>query len=196
MKKIITKLHLGLLSLSILASLSLHAQVPAQSAIDYTNVRDGEHVEYCKSHKIMNELRKDPAFAAQFALDQQKMQAKEIEMKSNISPKAIVYKIPVVFHILHNGGTENISNEQVMDALYILNRDFRLLNSDANDVIYAFNALNPSATCTPADIDVEFVLATKAPNGNCFNGITRTNSPNTIEPSGGGAARAGRKHAG
>lgn len=187
MKKIFTKLNIGLLSLSILTSLSLQAQTV--STIDYTNVRDGEHVEYCKSHKVMHELKKDPAFAAQFALDQEAMRLKEIEMQSSISPKGVIYKIPVVFHILHNGGTENISNEQVMDALFILNRDFRLQNSDANNVITAFNASNGSATCIPGDAEIEFVLATKAPNGVCFNGITRTQSPNTVEPSGGGSAQ-------
>ena len=31
----------------------------------------------------------------------------------------------------------------------------------------------------PADIEIEFQLATKAPNGQCFSGITRTLSPLT-----------------
>ncbi|MDD2984233.1 MAG: M43 family zinc metalloprotease [Crocinitomicaceae bacterium] len=187
MKKIFTKLNLGLLSFSILSSLSLHAQ--NQSSIDYSNAREGEHVEYCKSHKVMHELQKDPAFAAQFALDQQEMKLKEVEMKNSISPKAVVYKIPIVFHVLHNGGSENITNEQILDALFILNRDFRKQNTDALNVITAFNATNPNATCIPADIEVEFVMATKAPDGTCFNGITRTQSVNTIEPAGGGTAQ-------
>ncbi len=180
MKNIYTKLRLGILSLSILTSLSIHAQ--NQSTIDYTNVREGEHVEYCKTHKVMHELKKDPAFATQFALDQEQMRLKEVEMKNSLQPKAIVYKIPIVFHVLHNGGNENISNEQIMDALFILNRDFRLQNSDAQNVISAFNASNPSATCTPADIEIEFVLATKAPNNSCFNGITRTQDAKTVAP--------------
>src|SRR5690606_5223884 len=38
----------------------------------------------------------------------------------------------------------------------------------------------PSATAIPADIEIEFVLATKAPDGKCFNGITRTVSSSTF----------------
>lgn len=187
MKNIYIKLRLGILSLSILTSLSIHAQT--QSTIDYTNVRDGEHVEYCKSHKVMNEKKKDPAFATQFAIDQQEMKLKEAEMKNSFSPKGVIYKIPIVFHILHNGGTENITDAQIMDALFILNRDYRLQNADANNVVYAFNATNPAATCTPADIEVEFVLATKAPDGTCFNGITRTQDPRTVAGTGNNAGQ-------
>src|SRR5690606_23127577 len=31
------------------------------------------------------------------------------------------YVIPVVFHIIHNNGPENISDEQVIDAMRVLN---------------------------------------------------------------------------
>lgn len=79
----------------------------------------------------------------------------------------IIYTIPVVFHVLHNNGSENISDAQILDALTILNRDFRKLNADANSVHAAFQGM-------PADVEIEFKLATVAPNGNCFNGITRT----------------------
>ncbi len=187
MKKIFTKLNFRLLSLSIFTSLSLQAQ--NVSTIDYSNVREGEHVEYCRSHKVMAELQKNSSFATQFAIDQESMRLKEVEMKNSITPKSGVYKIPIVFHVLQNGGTENITDEQIKDALFILNRDYNLQNADANNVINAFNASNPSATCTPADIEIEFVLATKAPNGACFSGITRTLSALTVEGSGGGGGQ-------
>lgn len=81
----------------------------------------------------------------------------------------IIYTIPVVFHVLHNNGSENISDAQILDALEILNRDFRRLNADADLVHSAFQGM-------PSDVEIEFKLATVAPNGNCFNGITRTQS--------------------
>ncbi|MES2588054.1 MAG: M43 family zinc metalloprotease [Bacteroidota bacterium] len=143
-----------------------------------SNKRDGESVEYCTTHKKMNELKNNPAFLQQFILDQQILHDREQEIIAN--PKRVIYKIPIVFHILHNGGVENISNEQVFDAVNILNRDYRLQNADALNVHNDFKASNPNATCTPADVEVEFVLATKAPNGDCFNGITRTLSPATL----------------
>ncbi|MFM9004268.1 MAG: M43 family zinc metalloprotease, partial [Flavobacteriales bacterium] len=78
-----------------------------------------------------------------------------------------IYTIPVVFHIVHNNGTENIDNTQIYDAVNILNRDFRLQNADTMSIVDAFDQL-------AADIGIEFRLATKDPNGNCTNGITRT----------------------
>jgi PKD repeat protein len=78
-----------------------------------------------------------------------------------------IYTIPVVFHIIHNNGTENIENDQIYDAINVLNRDFRLQNADTMSIVDAFDQL-------AADIGIEFRLATKDPNGNCTNGITRT----------------------
>lgn len=80
--------------------------------------------------------------------------------------------IPVVFHILHENGTENISDAQIYNQMDILNRDFRKLNADTVDVIDEFKAL-------VADVNVEFRLATKDPFGNCTNGILRTYSHET-----------------
>ena len=144
------------------------------SQIDKSNSREGESVEYCITHKKMLELKQDPDFLEQFIIEQQNLLNLEQQIASENNPQRVIYKIPIVFHILHNGGVENISNEQVIDAVRILNRDYRLLNSDALNVHNDFKASNPAATCKPADIEVEFVLATKAPDGTCFNGITRT----------------------
>ncbi|MFN5920951.1 MAG: hypothetical protein ACK45I_06595, partial [Bacteroidota bacterium] len=36
-----------------------------------------------------------------------------------------VLYVPVVFHIIHQSGSENISQAQIMDQLRILNEDFR-----------------------------------------------------------------------
>ena len=71
-----------------------------------------------------------------------------------------------MFHILHLGGPENISDAQVLDALYVLNRDFRKQNPDTNTIVNDFKAL-------AADANLEFRLATKDEFGNCTNGITR-----------------------
>jgi len=38
--------------------------------------------------------------------------------------------VPTVFHILHDGGSENISNQRVLTQLEVLNEDFRRLNID------------------------------------------------------------------
>lgn len=74
------------------------------------------------------------------------------------------YTIPIVFHILHLGGPENIDDSQVIDAVNILNRDFARQNSDTADII---PSMKPIADST----GIQFALATIDPNGNCTNGI-------------------------
>lgn len=87
--------------------------------------------------------------------------------KSNSSTQsASSFTIPVVFHVLHKGGVENISDAQIQDAVAILNRDFRKLNADTTSIVTEFKPL-------AADCNIEFRLATKDPNGKCTNGITR-----------------------
>ncbi|MCB9170336.1 MAG: PKD domain-containing protein [Flavobacteriales bacterium] len=84
------------------------------------------------------------------------------------------YVIPVVFHIIHNNGPENISDEQVEDAVRILNDDYNRSNADWDNV-------NPAFVGIVADVGITFRLAQKDPNGNCTNGITRTQSVLTYE---------------
>ncbi|HEX2617347.1 MAG TPA: hypothetical protein VHL57_07370, partial [Flavobacteriales bacterium] len=44
------------------------------------------------------------------------------------------YVIPVVFHIIHNNGPENISDAQIIDQMRILNEDYNRLNPDWDNV--------------------------------------------------------------
>ena len=158
-------------SIFFLIQVSLFSQLADSKIIDPSNCRDGENVEYCKTHKLMNKLKKDPVAYQQFL--EEKLELKKVENQiSNNTAVRVVYRIPLVFHVLHNGGVENISRQQIEDAVSILNRDFRRQNADANTVQSTFSGM-------PADIEIEFELATKAPNGQCFSGITRTLSPLT-----------------
>jgi hypothetical protein len=78
-----------------------------------------------------------------------------------------VVKIPVVVHVLYKTPQENISDAQIQSQIDALNRDFRKRNNDLTNVPSAFAPL-------AADIEVEFVLADRNPNGQPTNGITRT----------------------
>ncbi|MES2514065.1 MAG: M43 family zinc metalloprotease [Bacteroidota bacterium] len=95
-----------------------------------------------------------------------------VKQHKNKRTNAASYVIPVVFHILHNGGPENISDAQVVDALYILNRDFAKKNGDTLYLIPEFKSLADSTK-------IQFALATKDPNGNCTNGIIHYSDPDT-----------------
>ncbi len=80
-----------------------------------------------------------------------------------------VYIVPIVFHIIHDDGPENISDEQILDAVGILNRDFRKQNSDLSLVVDQFEAI-------AADVGIEFRLAGRDPDGQCTSGINRVKS--------------------
>lgn len=164
----------------LLFSFSLTSLVLAQKpqrVLDPHNMREGEHIEYCITHKKQAELEKDPIFLK--GLHEAEAALNEVAKKGE-SQKATIYTIPVVFHVLHFGGLENISDEQILNALAILNRDYRKQNADTATVHQDFQGM-------PADIEVEFKLATIAPNGQCFKGITRTFSPLSFDGSSGSA---------
>jgi PKD repeat protein len=79
---------------------------------------------------------------------------------------APLYIIPLVFHILHNYGPENISDAQVIDAVRVINEDYSKLNADTSQIIPPFLGI-------AANAQIEFRLANIDPNGNCTNGIDR-----------------------
>lgn len=68
--------------------------------------------------------------------------------------------IPVVVHVIHNNGPENISDAQVVAGIEDLNAAF------ANNGFYA--------SADGVNTNIQFCLAIQDPNGNFTNGITRT----------------------
>jgi PKD repeat protein len=83
-----------------------------------------------------------------------------------------MYIIPVVFHIIHDYGYENITDAQVLDEMRILNTDYRKNNADTSSIVSQFAGI-------AADAQIEFRLANLDPSGNCTNGIDRVYSPET-----------------
>ncbi|RYD77036.1 MAG: T9SS type A sorting domain-containing protein [Sphingobacteriales bacterium] len=80
--------------------------------------------------------------------------------------------IPVVFHIIHQYGSENINKQRILDQLNTLNETFGGRNKDTSGVRKDYKYLI-------ANSKVEFRLATKDPNGNCTDGIVRVYSAQT-----------------
>ncbi len=74
--------------------------------------------------------------------------------------------IPVVFHIIHDNGPENIPDSLIYEQVDILNESFRKISGTPGDG-------------AGVDTKIEFCLATLAPNGNPTTGITRTQTPCT-----------------
>lgn len=145
-----------LLALSFLFSLSLYAQ----------------EQNPCGTNEFMQDMiRNNPSL-----LDAQDRFyddiSREITDTDKKYKKGTVRIIPVVFHVIHAYGDENISKEQILDQMRILNEDYRRLNKDTVNTRAAFKARS-------ADTEIEFRLARKDPQGNCTDGITRTYSPLT-----------------
>ncbi|MFK7972944.1 MAG: PKD domain-containing protein [Bacteroidia bacterium] len=77
-----------------------------------------------------------------------------------------ILTLPVVVHIIYSNATENISQEQIMSQLKVLNQDYRRRNPDANQTEQQFQKI-------AADAGIEFCLAKVDPNGNPTSGIDR-----------------------
>ena len=78
-----------------------------------------------------------------------------------------IITIPIVFHILYNTDEQNIPDSLVYSQMEGINTDFRRMNEDTVLVPDYFKNL-------VGDAQIEFCLATRDPEGNPTNGITRT----------------------
>ncbi|MFD2514063.1 M43 family zinc metalloprotease [Pontibacter locisalis] len=123
----------------------------------------------CGTESYVEELKqRNPQFEQmQQLVEQAVQQAMQTQQEGQHMRMATTVTIPVVFHVLYNTAEENISDEQVLSQLNILNADFRRKNADAANTPSYFQ---PFA----ADTDIEFCLASLDPNGDATTGITRT----------------------
>jgi len=160
------------------------------STTGFSQEHNHDHIEPCGEAQLRNAFLENASPA-----DLQRYQESRTELEnftqqfianqqnaSDNADRSVIYTIPVVFHIVHENGSENISNAQVENAMFIMNRDYQKLNSDTISVVTPFKPI-------VADIQVEFKLAKRDPNGNCTNGITRTFSTFSNDPNAGGNDR-------
>lgn len=98
--------------------------------------------------------------------------------KKSSADDTTVYYIPTVFHIIHEYGTENISDDQVKSCIETMNKDFNAENNDVNQVVPEFANLVGNSK-------IRFRLATKDVMGNCTNGIEHIYSYKTSTPNDG-----------
>ncbi len=93
----------------------------------------------------------------------------KIQELANSPQRRVVVEIPLVVHVLHNGepiGTgANISDAQVLSQITVMNEDFRRMIGTPGYNTHADGA----------DVEVEFVMAQRTPDGCPTNGINRVN---------------------
>jgi len=134
--------------------------------VSYGQVRCAtvEHTEML--YQKFNKVPQPEAFEKWMQLRKQVQLQMNGMKRSQVGP----YNIPVVVHIIHNGeplgiGT-NISDEQILSQINVLNKDFKRLNADANQTPGLFQPVAGS-------LDIQFVLARQDPNGAPTSGIVR-----------------------
>lgn len=144
--------HLSL-ALGLSLALNADAQQPVKCATDEY------HQEAIKQHPELVKIEQE---------------ANEHALKSapSLNKASQIRYIPVVFHVIHKNGFENISQAQIMDQIRILNEDFRKKSGTRGG-----SSTNPLA----ADMEFEFRLAQYDPNGNKHDGINRIYSSLTDE---------------
>jgi hypothetical protein len=85
----------------------------------------------------------------------------------SLAKKAGVRYIPVVFHVIHTYGTENITQTQINDQLRIINQDYRKMPGTPGG-----SSTDELAT----DMEFEFRLAQFDPAGHPTDGVNRVYS--------------------
>ncbi len=88
------------------------------------------------------------------------------------SKKSSHYVIPVVFHVIHNNGIENIDDSQILNSIEVLNERLNKQSADTGVIHPDFKAIH-------ANCEIEFRIARTDPDGFCTNGINRIESPLT-----------------
>ena len=93
---------------------------------------------------------------------------------------AVVYDVPVVFHIVHNYGAEDVPDASIYAIVRDMNRRFLKQNPDTSYIIPQYQgeiiASPPSHQRYIAKGNIRFHPATKDTAGNPTHGITRNRS--------------------
>tara|TARA_S200000501_G_scaffold78015_1_gene69828 strand:- start:1819 stop:4242 length:2424 start_codon:yes stop_codon:yes gene_type:complete len=135
----------------------------------------------CGSHHgYLNEQKsKFPQFYKSLENKNQELEDQNAKLLSKIVPnqKSSSKKIiPVVVHVIHDFGSENVTDAQVNDAI-------RVLNENINGQDPQFVSRTPDVfAAVVGKPNLEFRLATKDPNGNPTSGINRVQSEMTQVP--------------
>lgn len=108
----------------------------------------------------------DPGYKQRME-EMEKYAQKFAEEHSRKDGDLTVITIPVVVHVVWNTASQNISDDQILSQIDVLNRDFRRLNTDTVNTPAPWKSLG-------ADCQIEFRMARRDPSGNPTLGITRT----------------------
>lgn len=103
----------------------------------------------------------------------EQLNAIELNRYAKTTADTVFYDVPIVVHIVHDFGTEYVTDDAVYNAFTNWSDAFLAKNADTADVIAPFKPYIGNAR-------IRLRLATKDPNGNPTKGITRNRSYLTI----------------
>ncbi len=147
--------------------------ITSLSILSFNSVAQNKDNFSCGLNQRLEDLyKKNPELLKKYLKDQETSRQRLLSKGTGVD--TIVYTIPLVFHIIHQNGSENITDAQVINQVNILNEDYSLKNSDTVDIVPAFFDKKAKAY-------IQFKLATKDPFGNCTNGIEHIYSHETYQ---------------
>jgi hypothetical protein len=125
--------------------------------------------EKCASMTLLHEQLQDENVANRMEMTRAAAAQWRADHPEGIRSSAPLLTIPVVVHVLYKTTAQNISDAQIFSQIAIMNEDYRRLNPDTGNTPSVFDSI-------AADMQIEFCLATRDPQGNPTNGITRTST--------------------
>lgn len=134
-----------------------HAQTPAFEPCGQTGLLEKLEKEYPGFKNNYDKISKAVAHPKIVA-------NRKIAYKDTFYTYDTTYTIQVVFHVLYNNSSENISDALIQSQLNVMNACFRRLNADTTNTRAAFKS-------RAGDTRIQFVLPDKDPNGNATTGI-------------------------
>ncbi len=127
----------------------------------------GQHV--CRSHELNEAHYQSRGILQQF--NQDYLQGASNAENASLLETSGTNEISIIFHVVYNNASENVSNAAIMNVYNDLVEDFLLLNSDAANA-----RTGAPFNYVPANPNINFCLATQDPSGNPLPevGVTRT----------------------
>ena len=158
------------LFLLLACNITIHAQVKNNDVLTDQNTEQVNRCATMDRHHYF--MQNDAAYrSARHEID--RYAQSYIRNKNNkISAAGGVVVIPVAFHVIYRTATQNISDVQINAQIKQLNDDYRRVNSDRGNTPAPFQGIS-------ADMEIQFCLATRDPDGIATTGITRTTTTTT-----------------
>ncbi len=139
---------------------------------------------HCGTDEVNNKIREqypdkmafyDAQLKAEMEAMVMKMDWSTFSKTTDINDNDVLH-VPIVFHIIHDYGNENISDNDVYRALDDINQCFRRANSDSNVIATYAGNIPGTPVKYRGKPNIQFHMAQIDPNGQPTKGITRRRS--------------------